>query len=447
MPRRAVTPDRAVRLARVEKPNLEGLHDYQKQGALWLRARKNALLGDDMGVGKTVQALRALPQRARAIVCCPASVVLTWQAEAKKWRPDFLVTTGEALRRPDEGEILVISYDSLPELRPGTARLTDEPMRDVFLVLDECQMVKSGEALRSKKVRRLRVQCGTCWGLSATPMLGSPEDLWGVLVSLGLSHIYGDREAFIDLCEGKIRWIWDKKMNAGRGGRRRAGYEWGKVSPEVQERLREVMLRRLADEVLENLPAQQNIDVPVPSPADLKPFLDRVKEAWDNVGPSDLPPFELLSEAMAALARAKIPAALEFADNAADAAPLLVFSAHVDPVLAMRKLKGAGAFVGEESLSERKKLVEKFMGGELRLLAMTIKTGGTGLNLQQAGGVLFVDRDYTPGANLQALARARRQGNVRACVRSWRLISDHPLDRNLSRILDEKQRLISAAVG
>src|SRR4029077_614532 len=173
--------------------------------------------------------------------------------------------------------------------------------------------------------RRLRAHGRSCWGLSARPMLGNPEDLWGVLFSLNLTHIFpGGRKEFIELCGGKPRFC------RVRGQLRRIGFEWGEISPEVRERLKTVMLRRLADDVLDDLPEKQEIDIPVECPADLRPFLTKVKEAWDEVGANDMPPFELLSEAMAALARSKIVAAREHVDNMASSEmPLLVFSAHV----------------------------------------------------------------------------------------------------------------------
>lgn len=456
-PGRAVQADRTVRARGLDPPDLRRLHNYQKEGVIWLRGRKYALLGDQVGLGKTVQALRALPRVCRVVVVCPAAVVLTWQEEGAEWRPDLKVTVDEPLRQPDEGEILVISYDSLPDLRDSTERLVDCAMGDVFLILDECQMVMSDDAQRTKKVRRLRLQCGTCWGLSATPMLGDPEDLWGVLSSVGVSHIYASRESYIALCGGEPRYTWDKKMNRGRGGRRRIGWNWGEISPEVKEKLQTVMLRRLADDVLDDLPEVREISVPTRTPESLIPFLNERKDAWEAVGWNDLPPFELLAEARAALARAKINHAMDLADQyASKEHPILVFSAHVDPVLAMQNgwegrpgLKGAAAIADEENNTRKKReaTIQKFRRGELRILAMSIGVGGAGLNLQEAAGVLFVDQDWTPGKNEQAYGRARRQGNRNRAVAYWRMLCDHPLDRHLCEVLDEKRRIISAAVG
>jgi hypothetical protein len=279
-------------------------------------------------------------------------------------------------------------------------------------------------------------------------MLGNAEDLWGVLFSLGLvgEAFPEGRDFYVEMCGGKPRFT---KV---RGRLKRIGFEWGEVNPAVKERLKRVMLRRLADDVLDELPEKQLIDIKVPAPESLIPFLSKVKEEWDRVDPDKLPPFELLSEAMAALARAKTPYAVEWVDeHASDEQPLLVFSSHLDPVIAVGKLRGAAIITGEKSgpaaIRERRRVVDAFQAGKHRILAMTIQTGGAGLNLQRAAGVLFVDRDYTPGMNAQAFGRARRQGNVRERVVCWRMLSDHPLDLHLSTILDRKEVAITAAVG
>lgn len=423
---------------------MSGLLDYQPEGVMFLRARKNALLSDDYGLGKSAQTLRALDRRDRAVVCCPASVAMTWEVEAHKFRPDLYVTVGADLRRPNESEILIVSYDSLPDPPSGfSSRLVLENMNDVTLVGDEIHMAKSADAKRTQKFRRLGNQCRRRWGLSATPMLGNPEDLWGVLVSLNIAFLcFESREEFVALCGGKKRFITDKRTHQ----LKQIGYEWGTISPEVRECLKPFMLRRLRRDVL-NLPDAHYIDVPVAAPEDLREYLDEVKEQWDAVGPDDMPPFELLSEAMAALARARIPQAVEYAQNMAESVgQILVFSAHVEPIQAVGKLRGCATITGETSISDRKKAVEKFQKGKTKILALTIAAGGVGLNLQNATGVLFIDRDYTPSMNAQAEGRAVRQGQRNNVVIA-RMRSDHPLDVNLQRILDNKTRMIGEAVG
>jgi SNF2 family DNA or RNA helicase len=66
-----------------------GLYPFQRAGVRWLAPRKKALLADSMGLGKTVEALMSLPDNAKVVVVCPASLRLNWAAECKRWRPDL----------------------------------------------------------------------------------------------------------------------------------------------------------------------------------------------------------------------------------------------------------------------------------------------------------------------------------------------------------------------
>lgn len=420
------------------------LHPYQIEGARWLQALqpgRGCLLGDDMGVGKTVQALKAIDRHGRAVVCCPASVARVWRSEAAEWRPDLEVTIDAPLRRPKAGEILVISYDSLPDLTMARF-LVPEPMHDVDLILDECQMVTNETALRTRKVRRLRAQCRRTWGLSGTPMNGTPMDLWGVLVTLGLAErLFGSRDAFVSLCGGEKRFITDRRT----GRLRQIGHKWGNICPEVNEKLKTVMLRRLLTDVIE-MPPLQRADVLVPAPDDLRDWLDgEMKTAWLGLESRQMPPFELLSEARAAMARSRIPDFLEQVKLLADAGPVIAFSAHRDPILALQKLRNAKCFLGETPPVERAALVERFQAGKLRVLGMTIDSGGVGITLTKARSVVFCDEDYNPSLNEQAIRRAYRQGQ-KGTVLVRRLVTDHPLDLRVSEILAEKTRLIGAVV-
>lgn len=448
--RRQVGIDRVVGMRRVAPitaaPSESGKvpRPYQLEASAFLRDRTRALLGDQMGLGKSQALLRALPPAARVIIVCPASVILVWEEEIRDWAPRYKVTIGETLRRPGEWEILVISYDSLPDLPTTSTKLVTEPMRDVHLILDEAHAVMRCTAARTQKVRMLVLQCGVVWGATGTPMLGTPPDLWGVLLSLNLVHVFESCAKFVELCGGKPKWVFDKRTRQ----HVQRGYEWGEVSPTVKETLKKVMLRRLRRDVLPDLPDEHVIDVPVKAPKDLTIYLDEVKEAWDDVGPRDLPPFELLAEARAALARSKIPAALELIQEVAEDHPLLVFSAHVDPILAVSKLKGTCILIGEEtSLKRKRAAVEAFKSGKKRILAMTIKSGGAGLNLQEAGGMVFIDEEWTPGLNDQARARASRPGQKHDKITIWRLVSQHPVDVRLAEVNDEKRRLAVAAIG
>lgn len=442
----ASRPRFASRALDISSPDYSGLRDYQRTGVDTIRRHKSFLLADAPRLGKSLQALRSLPKQCRAIVICPKSVRGVWQDEVTKWRPDLRVTMN-ALRRPSMGEVLVCTWDNLPDPPRGSMRLVLDDLSDVYLIADEVHWAMSETAQRTQKYRALRAQCGHSLGLSGTPMPGTPPQLWGVLVSIGIAHVFPEgRDEFVRACGGTPKMVWDKRT----GRRVQRGYNWGTVSPEVTERLRSVMLRRVASDVLD-LPPKQYQDIRCETPEDLRPFLTEVNEkAWEGIGPDDLPPFEVMAPARKALAASRIPEAVEFARTMAQSMPLIVFSDHVDPILAFRDVPGAGFVVGDDSSAgkgdkSRQRVIDDFKSGKIQIIAMTIKVGGVGLDLSRADGILFVDRAYNPGDNLQPEERGTAVGK-KSMVTIWRMKSDHPLDVRLQQILDTKTRL-QAALG
>lgn len=452
-PQFANRPRFASRAADTSPPDYSSMRDYQRFGVDTIRRRWGAsrtfLLADAPRLGKSFQSLRALPKQCRAIIVCPKSVRGVWQDEVTKWRPDLRVTmlrAADGLRRPSMGEVIIVTWDNLPDPPRGSMRLILDDLSDVYLIADEVHWAMSEGAQRTQKFRALRAQCGYCLGLSGTPMPGTPPQLWGVLCSIGIAAraFPQGREEFVKACGGEPNWVWDKRKQK----RVQRGYKWGKVSPEVAERLKTVMLRRVASDVLD-LPPKQYQDVRCETPDDLRPFLDDINEkAWEGIGPEDLPPFEVMAPARKALAKSRIPEAVEFATNMATSMPLIVFSDHVDPILAFRDVPGAGFVVGDESShgkgdKSRQQTIDAFKQGKIQIIAMTIKVGGVGLDLSRADGILFVDRAYNPGDNLQPEERATAVGK-KSMVTIWRMMSDHPLDVRLQQILDMKVRLQKA---
>lgn len=441
LPRRA---SGVARAACVERPLVtRDLRPYQAEGARWLRARSDAgrscLLGDEMGLGKTAQALRALP--GPALVVCPASVLLTWEEEAARWRPDLHVSRHDG-RAPREGTLATTSYDGVGELLAQSSWLVPDDMSRVTLILDEAHRASHADAQRTEKVRRLVRQCGGAWGLTGTPMTGTPRDLLGLLVTLGLLEeaFPGGEDEYHALCQRTVR--------SGRSRRTGAAYsteEWGDIDPEVPRRLSRVMLRRRRADHLD-LPPARWVDVPCPAPRDLREYLDRLTEAWTGYDPRELPPFELYSAATAALARSRAALARDLALDVSRERQVLVFSAHVAPVEEVASACGGHRITGAETEAERARVVRDFRAGKIRVLPMTMQAGGEGLNLPEAGAVIVVDEAYVPSVTDQAVARALRPGQRHDEVLVYRMTSRHVLDQRIREILDEKRRMIGQAV-
>ena len=451
------------------------LYPFQRKGVTWLAPRTRAMLCDEMGLGKSAQVIFALPEGMGAVVVAPKSLLLNWRDEVAKWRPELRVTIlkgRNAWQWPEPGEIVCVNYDILParfvpkkseSKRVAVTQWTDEDReaaRRTVLVCDEAHAVKSHNAARTKKVKALADVCARTWLLTATPLLGKPFDLWGVLSAGHMEReALGGWRSFMRLFDGsKNRW---------------GGYEFGAVDPSVPERLRKVMLRRLRVDVLPDLPRKQyTTHTTNDLPKDLRADMDTAWEEWNREGgyeieewressgepelvsvhreteePITLPPFERFSEIRQRLSEARIPAVIEYVEQFEDAeTPLVVFSAHRAPVEALGEREGWAVIMGDTKAEDRHAAVKAFQAGALKGIAATVQAGGVGITLTRAAHVLFVSLDWTPALNAQAEDRCCRIGSTADSVQIIRMVSDHPLDRHIQKLLIQKQQLIEAAI-
>jgi SWI/SNF-related matrix-associated actin-dependent regulator 1 of chromatin subfamily A len=417
-----------------------GLYGYQVEGVDWLAGRPRALLADEPGLGKTVQCLFALPDQAAVLVLCPASVKYNWKAEANRWRPEVAVEVLEgnrSFRLPRPGEILVANYEILPDELELLSDLTFNPdsqtaIRNVHLILDEVHKVKNYKTQRTQVVKVLTGWVKVVWGLTGTPLLNRPSELWTILKTLGLDReVFETYEQFLEL------------FNASR--KEWGGIEWGEPLPEVPYLLGRAMLRRRRQDVRPDLPDKTYHVVPVELKGTRFRDLDDLWREWGDCmqANGDLPSFEEFSGVRERLARSRIPAMLKLVEDYEEQGePLVVFSAHAAPIEALRNRAGWATISGQTPPQDRQATVEDFQAGRLKGVGLTIGAGGNGLTLTRAAVVLFVDLDWTPANNVQAEDRVCRIGQEANKVLIIRLVSDHPLDRHVLEILDRKMALI-----
>jgi SNF2 family DNA or RNA helicase len=426
------------------------------------------LLADDMGLGKTWQVLLALPADGAAVVVVPASVKYNWLKELKKLRPDLrgeVIEGKNGWRWPADGEVTFLNYDILPERfapkggtkkQPAPPVLSDEDVargKRTTLVVDEAQGVRNPDSLRARRVETLRKLCARTWFLTGTPIENRTKDLWNMMKILGVAEtVFGSFNAFMDLVGATKETIYIK------GGR---GATWTiinwptdpeAISPRVAEMLRaKVMLRRRKDDVAKDLPPKQYEYVEVALPAAVSRTADKAWDAWvkSNGGkvPNKIPDFDQFSEARAALASARVEAALEIAESYEDAGePLVVYSAHVEPLDAFGAREGWAVIDGRTPQVKRQEIVDDFQAGRLKGVAVSINAGNAGITLTRASHMLFIDRAWNPKTNRQCEDRIHRIGQDGEFVTYKILTSTHPLDVHVNALLDGKEATIDAAV-
>lgn len=452
-----------------------GLYPFQVEGVKWLAQRIankcKSLLGDDMGLGKTIQVLMALPKNAQVVVVCPASLKYNWKTEilgdkefAKKgWREDFKVNVlkgKDSWQSPLPGEITITSYNILPNWLEPPARkkmpwLQYKPILDAFraklkadhpelanaiLVGDEWHFAKNWEAARTRKVQELVYLVGSVVTLTGTPLDNRPQDLYGVLQSMGVAYqTFGSWNRYLELFNAyKDSW---------------GGINWGMPRPEVPELLRRVMLRRKRVDVLPDLPTKTYTTVVVPEVSkELQKDMDAIWENYSDYlevadAKSDLPPFTEFSRIRQRLAEERIPAMLEYvAETEEQECPLVVFSAHLAPINELAKRNGWKVITGNTKPEERQQIVNEFQSGKLLGIGVTIRAGGVGITLTHAWKALFVDMEWNPGTNFQAEDRICRIGQKSNKCEIIRMVSNHPLDKHVQNLIGWKVAVIQAAI-
>jgi superfamily II DNA or RNA helicase len=395
------------------------LRGYQGFGARFALAQRRVILGDEMGCGKTVEAIAAMAHlRARGathfLVIAPASVLINWMREVaahSTLKPYRLLgadrdANAEAWAR--RGGVGVTTFEAVRGLgappRAGVA----------MLVVDEAHYVKNPDTLRSAAVRAWTERVERVLFLTGTPMENRVEE-FRTLVGYLQPDLIGS--------VGEIDAV------AGAQAFRRA------VAP--------AYLRRNQEDVLAELPELVQID------------------EWAEFGPEEEAVYReavaarnFMAMRRAAYASAdpdgsaKLRRLVEIADEAGEAGrKVVVFSYFRDVLdLVCRTLgeRAAGPLTGAVPAQRRQEMVDAFAAAKGHaVLVSQIQAGGVGLNMQAASVVILCEPQVKPTLESQAIARAHRMGQI-SRVQVHRLLVADSVDQRMLEILEAKKGLFEA---
>lgn len=425
----------------------KSLHLFQKKDIIWLSSRKRTVNCNEMGLGKTVETLCAIPENVGVLVICPKVAKGVWKREAKIWRRDLkpVVLSGMgSFRWPAVGEMVCINYDLLPK-DPG--KLPPELKGKLVVVGDEAHKLKNWKSQRNQRFALIAELAEWIMLLTGTPLPDRPLDLWAILGVAGIAReAFGTWKEFLRIFSGTKKEIWKKV--GGESVKVAAGYEWGIPLAEAGERLKRVLVRHLMKDVLPELPEKTHevLEVEIDEAtvrsldkelAELPPEFLLAKSIKDV-------PFDKMSRARALLAKLKMKAALEIAMEAEEKEdPVIIFSAHRAVVDVIGKREGWALVTGDTQ--NRNEIEEAFQRGEYKGIAATIQAASTALTLTRAARIYFIDRSYTPAENEQAEGRALRIGQTRNVIITD-LVLDHAIDKRVHEILKTKKTIIDASV-
>jgi SNF2 family DNA or RNA helicase len=432
------------------------LRDYQRDGYVWLARLAawgvGACLADDMGLGKTVQALALILSRAHegpSLVIAPTSVGFNWHSEAARFAPTLnlkSLTTGDRQKTLDglgPLDLLVCSYGLLQQEAVGD-RLAKVRWRT--LVLDEAQAIKNAATQRSKQAMALQADFKLV--TTGTPLENHLGELWNLFRFIN-PGLLGSLERF------NRRFAVPIERDQDRDARQR-----------LKRLIQPFLLRRTKAQVLDELPPRTEIELRVELGEQEAAFYEALRRKLlealeEGPGPAEDQRFRVLA-AITKLRRAcchpgliapelglsssKLAALGEVLDELlANRHKALVFSQFVDHLSLVRAyLDERGVSYqyldGQTPAPERKKRVEAFQAGEGDVFLISLKAGGTGLNLTAADYVLHLDPWWNPAVEDQASDRAHRIGQTRP-VTIYRLVAKGTIEEKIVSLHRHKREL------
>ena len=440
------------------------LRSYQQWGLAWLQFLREAefdgILADDMGLGKTIQTLAHLLVEKEAgrlehpcLIICPTSLIQNWVDEAGKFAPSLRILVSHGSDRKEghtgigEADLVLTSYALL---RHDLDFLRTQPFS--LVILDEAQYIKNHRAQTAQAASALQSNRRLC--LTGTPMENHLGELWAQFNFL-MPGFLGSAEAFNTRFRRPIE---------------REGSDW--VRQTLSRRLAPFMLRRLKSQVEQELPAKtlmvHRVEM-APAQRDLYESVrlamqSRIQEeiASRGLGRSHITILDgllklrqvccdprLLKTSAAARAggiedSAKLQALLEMVtEMLEEGRSILIFSQFVGMIrLIEAELKalsiGYSLLTGETQ--DRTTPVNQFQAGETKLFLISLKAGGTGLNLTAADTVIHYDPWWNPAAESQATDRAHRIGQTKP-IFVYRFLTVGTVEARIQAMQERKRQL------
>ena len=455
------------------------LRPYQAAGFRWLSARCDVgfggVLADEMGLGKSLQLISLLLARRNSaadkpsLIVCPASLVYNWTAEFERFAPelDVVAVAGGAqerkalrsaafsgLTRPD---VLVTSYDLL------RIDADDWSTRELFIcALDEAQYIKNPAALTTRAVKSLKAEHR--FALTGTPMENRLSELWSIFDFL-MPGLLGPYARFREHFESPIVGGDDA------------------VARRLQAIVGPFMLRRLKADVLTDLPDKLESVVYANMADEQRKLYDaheqrlreeltaqrkyRKERAAARAAGKPVSNVEVLAE-ITRLRQlccdprlvyedyrgpsAKLDAIVDLVSSAVEGGEkTLVFSQFTSFLeLIAERLRKAGiehySITGATPKKERVRLVDAFNEDDTPAFLVSLKAGGTGLNLTGASVVIHADPWWNAAAQSQATDRAHRIGQTRV-VSVEKVVAKNTIEERIVRLQETKSELAEQVVG
>ena len=444
----------------------EIMRPYQADGFRWLKTLSHfgfgGILADEMGLGKTLQSIALLKDfkdekgSLNALIICPSSLVYNWKSEVERFAPDLdaITITGDARTREKllgeyaKHDILITSYDLLRRDINHYSELSFD-----FQILDEAQYIKTATTANARSCKIIKAD--QRFALTGTPIENNLAELWSIFDFLMKGFLYR-YEDFASKFENPI-----------------VNHKDEEASKRLRTMIAPFILRRKKADVLKDLPEKMEETITVMMDDKQRQLYDsQVLKMSRTISDSSEQSFSqnkiaILAELMKIRQiclepslvfedyngeSAKREACIELIENAIDEGhKILLFSQFTSMLEVLEKqLKERDIayykITGQTKKEQRLKLVNSFNKDKTPLFLISLKAGGTGLNLTGADIVIHYDPWWNVAAQNQATDRAHRIGQQKI-VTVYQIIAKDSIEERIVELQNRKSELVESMLS
>jgi len=439
------------------------LRDYQKTGLAWLQFLRESgthgILADDMGLGKTLQTIACLAIEQAAgrlntpsLVVAPTSVLDNWKAEIERFAPDLdcQIYHGnereQILSKSGSQTIFITTY---AVIRNDVEKL--KALQWYYLIVDEAQFIKNPQSLAARCLCQLSAKHKLC--LTGTPIENRLSELWSLFHFL-MPDFLGSHRIF--------QQTYAREIESGSA-------EGRTLATHLRKRIRPFLLRRKKELVAAELPKKTEIIRPVELSDEQAECYEAVRTAMNHKVASELEsrglttsriivldallklrqiccdPRLYLKDANApSIPSAKLETAIELIESLLrNGHRILLFSqftSMLELIEAELKTRAIDYRTLTGATTNRGELVQSFQAGDFPLFLISLKAGGTGLNLTAADTIIHYDPWWNPAAEAQATDRSHRIGQDKP-VFIYKLIAENTVEAKILELQKQKGQL------
>ena len=435
------------------------LRPYQKEAVHWMTQLDElgfgGILADDMGLGKTLEVIAFVMSRKHdkpALVVAPSALLYNWLSEIKRFAPDAktIIIDGtkderkEKIENLSDEDFVITSY---PLLRRDSSLYQN--IRFSFCFIDEAQYIKNPKTMNARGVKLINAE--SRFALTGTPVENSLLELWSIFDFI-MPDYFGKRRSFVEMYERPVT----------QGFEDAAVHLRGRIKPFVMRRMKKDVLKELPEKIENTVYAEL-----VPEQKKLyEAYLAVAKREVDRIlseGESDMLILSLLTRLRQICCHpalfddayehesGKLELLYELVSSAIlSGHRVLVFSQFTSMLKIIKEeftKQGIECFYldGSTPPYERAELSDRFNSGEKQVFLISLKAGGTGLNLTGADTVIHYDPWWNPAVTDQASDRAYRIGQTRA-VQVIRLAASGTIEEQILKLQDKKRSLADGII-